>query len=1145
MPSWTKDQSLAINERGGKIIVSAAAGSGKTAVLSQRVIKYVLDGGNITDLLIVTFTKAAAREMKERIKSKIIESSSKDPLNKHLSNQVLLVETAKITTMDAFYSEIVKDNFEKLGIDRNFKILSKEEENIIKENILKKILDDSFDLIPNYELILLHLGAYDTDLIKDDIIKIAEFLNTLPFKKEFIKKAINNYDSKNEFYKEKLFKQIKDKMKLYDHLYTEIISELYDSSDSFDKLLEGVNKEKNFINDFLVIKDFNELSSRLRSICFDTLKTPKGHKDDPLIIKYKYVRDDLKNEIKKNLHELSYIDENKYEEENKLSKKIVQTLFILVEKYLDELFLEKKRLNAYSFSDIAFFVIDLLIKDGKKTSLANKLSKTFKEILIDEYQDTNNLQNVIFNAISNDNNNLFIVGDVKQSIYRFRSACPEIFNNDKKEASKNNFPKLITLSKNFRSRSEVLDFCNFIFENTMTNLFGEVNYNDDEKLYLGANFKENSNLETEVHIIDGMEKSEDDTDELTKTQKEAIYVAKTIKSLLDSDYKIFDNKKNLFRKIKESDIVILLRSLKNSEFFVKALNKRGISVYSESSSTYFDNYEIKLIINILKVIDNPKDDVALMSILNSSLFNVSLDEIVSVRSKDRNSSLYDDIINSKNSNLKEILSILNDFRIFSHNKGIYELLIKIYNALDVEVIVKAMKEGVQRQKNVIQMLNHAVNFEKDEVKSLHEFINYIESVTLNKDSLEGINPLSDGDNVLITTIHKSKGLEYPVVFLCETGKSFNFSDIRNNLIINEELGICFGVTNPNYKVSYESTLMMIFKEYEKMKLLSEELRVLYVALTRAKEKIIITGFVPNLSSMVTKASAKIGSEKTISNLYLQNVKSYLDIILPCLLRHPKLKELRDLSSIDVKTFTTLSKVKLLVTSALNINDEEFNIENSKEKTEFNINLINDLSNFIYKKSLCKVPAMLSVSEIKQKNPFFRRPSFMTDGIDHAKKGTLYHRVLQMLPVCKYSVQSLKNKIDEMVINGKLTLHEKKQIKLDKIFSYLTKDVYGIMLNADVIMKEHKITFYVPAEYYDESLTDGKVLTEGVIDLLFIKDSIYYIIDYKTDNVTSEDELIKRYKLQLDLYEIGVRQKMNAKVVKKFIYSIVLDKFIKV
>lgn len=570
MPSWTKDQKLAIEKRGGKIIVSAAAGSGKTAVLSERVINLVLEDTQIDELLIVTFTKAAAEEMKGRIKEKINEAYEKDKSNEYLKRQLSLVDSAKITTMDAFYGDLVKENFEKLGIDKNFNILSNEEENILKESVLKEVLETSFVNVSNYTSMLYMFGANSVLTVKNIILKISSFLDSIPYPDEFIKKTISNYNDNNSFYKDLLLKQIRDKMKAYDEVYTEVIKDLYDESEDFDKVIMLANKEKNYINDFLVVDSFDELSSRIKTIEFETLRTPKGHKDDAIMIKYKVIRDEFKSDIRKTYKELSFIMDEVFEKEQAFILTNLITLFEVVKIYRKRLLEEKKKKNAYSFGDIAHFVVELLIKDGKKTPLAKSVSNRFKEILIDEYQDTNNLQNVIFNAISKDDSNLFIVGDVKQSIYRFRSACPEIFNNDKKNAFKDGFPNLITLSKNFRSRKEVLDFCNFVFENTMTNYFGEVTYDKDEKLYLGASFEFGENLDTEVLIIDGMEKKEDEEDDLTKTQKEAIVVADKIKSLIDNKYQVYDNKKGLWRDIKPSDVVILLRSLKNSSVFAES-----------------------------------------------------------------------------------------------------------------------------------------------------------------------------------------------------------------------------------------------------------------------------------------------------------------------------------------------------------------------------------------------------------------------------------------------------------------------------------------------------------------------------------------------------------------------------------------------
>lgn len=1145
MPSWTKDQKLAIETRGGKIIVSAAAGSGKTAVLSQRVIELILSGTNVDELLIVTFTKAAAEEMKIRIKEKIENAYLKDPSNSYLKKQLILVPNASITTMDAFYSELVKNNFEKLKIEKNFGILTSEEENMLKKKVMNKVLEQSFDIFDNYNECLDFFGANTTSLISDVIFKISSFLDTLPFADDFIKEVIAKYSKNGIFYKDLILKQIKEKMNSFKEIYEDIIYELSNENECFDRVLQIAKTEENYMDDFLKIMNFNELSSRIRTINFDTLRTPKGHKDDAVIIKYKVIRDEFKNEIKKNLSELSFVSDEIYEKENNLTLKNIITLFDVINYYRKQLLKEKKKINKFSFGDISHFVIELLVKDKKKTDLALTLSKKYKEILIDEYQDTNNLQNVIFNAISNDNKNLFIVGDVKQSIYRFRSACPEIFNNDKALAFKDKFPMLITLSKNFRSRKEVLDFCNYIFENTMSKSFGEVDYNENEKLYLGASFEKTDNLDAEILLIDGKEKNENDEDELTKVQKEAILVADKINNLLASNYQVFDNKKGCFRNIKPGDIVILLRSLKNSDVFKEALLKRGVSVYLESSLEYFDNYEVKLIINLLKFIDNPYDDVSLLSILNSSLVNVSFDEIVDLKNKSYKKSLYDSIKNSDNDKIKFFLNKIYEIKNFSVNNLLSETLSLIYKEFDVINILSGFEGGIKREKNLMQMINHACNFEKENKKSLHEFINYLENVILNKDSLEGVNPLADGDNVLITTIHKSKGLEYPVVILSETGKNFNFKDIRSDIMINEELGLCCNIRNNKYKLKYESVPIMVFKTAEKNKMLSEELRILYVALTRAKEKIIITGFTPNLANLVTKASAKMGDNKLVSKLYLDSVKNYLEIIIPCLIRHINGKKLRNLSDITPKTMSSESKIQINIKNAKDIDESEFLKSNKEKIKELDNNWLKQVLGFKYDKSDIAIPRYLSVSDVKSKVSYLKNPNFLNGEVSATSKGTLYHKILELLPIKKYSIKTLEEELSSMVDNNKISQKERKIINLDKIFAYLTSDIYDILLNNDLVYKEFPIDFKIPASYYDNSLKSGNILTSGVIDLLFIKNDTYFIVDYKTDNVDNLSELKDRYHVQLDLYELAVKQIMNAKKVRKFIYSIKLNKFIEI
>lgn len=1125
---WTNDQYKAITTRGGKVLVSAAAGSGKTAVLSQRVLDFVLNGGNIDKLLVVTFTDAAALEMKLRIKKKIEEESLKNA-SEHLIRQLTLIDNAKIATMDSFYSKLVKQNFDILGIMPDFSILPSAEEKILKEKVVREILEESFD-DDNYIKMLHTLNATDNNLIKDKVIKISNFLSTIPFYQDYIKEVVDNYSS--GYYKTTFINSIKDKMMSYNNLYTDIKDELFHASSDFDKLNDIINSEAMLINQLLNVENFDELSTLLRTFKFERQPSIRGHSEDYVFNKYKSIRSAFKNEIQKNLKETSYITDSLFDNQMHIMKNTLLCLFNIVIKFRNKLLEEKKKINKYSFGDIPLFVIDLLIKNGKKTDLAIKISKTFEEILIDEYQDTNKLQSIIFNAISRDEKNLFLVGDIKQSIYRFRSACPDIFNNDKNNSYKDKFPMLITLSQNFRSKDLVLDFCNFIFNSTMSNYLGEVDYNDDEKLYKGAEFPSDSNAIPEIDIICNEDKSEGEEDELNKIEKEAIHVADKVKHLLDSKYQVYD-KDGFYRDIKPSDIALLFRSLSHSDVYRNALINRNIGVYCNKDQTFFDNYDVMLIISILKVVDNVYDDISLAAVLKSNIFNVSDNDLATIKMDNKYDYLYDAIIKSDNEKLKKIIDIIIDLKNYSNTNSLVNTMNYIYNKLS---IIKNIGLNKNKIKNLTLMIKNAKDFDINNSKSLHEFVSYIEEILLDKSSFNGANPLSDGDNVLMTTIHKSKGLEYPVVFVCETGKNFNEQDLKEDMLIDSNLGIAFNITDYKRKFRYETIPMIVLKKKIRLLQLSEELRVLYVALTRAREKLIITGFVNNLTKLVKEASYLIGDANNVDCLYLENSKSYLKWIIGCLLKHKNGAKLRDLSNIDCKTYLDDSVFKLNIINANSIKEESL-----QEKKE--INSINDeitINN--YDSSLSLVPEHLSVSEIKAKDHnYYRKPYFLNSNVKSTNLGTLYHRVFELLPVMKYNINSLKEEIDNLNISDE----EKKLLDLEKIFAYLTSNLYDIILNCDKVYKERQIVFNIDAKNYDKSLENGKILVDGTIDLLSIKNDKYIIVDYKTDKVDDINDLVHLYKVQLDLYEMAIKEKYNTSDVDKYIYSVYLNKYIKI
>lgn len=1122
--AWTNDQLKAIQTKGGKILVSAAAGSGKTAVLSERVLNNILSGTDIDKMLIVTFTEAAAFEMKERIKNKLEEECLKQKDNTHLLNQLSLIEVAKITTMDSFYTELVKENFDKLGIMPNYSILSNAEEKLLKNKIVKKVLEESFN-VPNYVSLLNTLNVNDTNLIKDKVIKIESFLSTIPFYKDCINDFISKYDG--NYYKDLYIGKVKEIMLSYKKLYEDIENELYNSSSDFDKLSINIEEEKKIITRILNSKNFDDLSSSIRISTFSRLTTVRGHSDDYIFNKYKIVRDNLKEEVTKKLSFLINIDDQEYNKEISLTKQNLITLFDVVTRFKEELLLEKKKINKYSFSDIPLFVIDLLFKDNKKTSLALEIANRFSEILIDEYQDTNKLQSVIFSAISKNEENLFLVGDIKQSIYKFRSACPEIFNNDKNNSFTDKFPMLITLSKNFRSRDLVLDFCNYIFEAVMSREIGEVEYNNLEKLYPGATFLDNNEMVSEVDIIDFS--SNDEEDEMSKVEKEATYVADKVKSILDSKYQVYD-KNGYFRCVRPSDIAILSRSLSDSEIYVKCLKDRNIGVYCNKDLVFFDNYDVKLIIAILKVVDNVYDDISLMTILKSKLFNITDNEISSIRLDNKYSYLYDSIKDSNNTKLNNILDIISSIKDYASNNSLSNLLDYIYNKLDIINIIGTNKNKI---KNLSIMIKHAKDFESDNSKSLHEFVSYIEEILLDKSSFAGANPLSDSDTVLISTIHRSKGLEYPIVILTNTGKKFNLEDFKNDYLIDANYGIAFDLFDMENKYVYETIPKMVLKDKMKLLMLSEELRILYVALTRAKEKIIITGTINNLSKYLLDTSYLIGDDDTISKMYLKNCDTYLKFILPVLMKHKSATILRDYVDINCKTYNNDAKFKINI---INSNDIISNIKEDNLKDEVFTDEV--IKNYSYNLT----PEYLSVSDIKNANHLYlRKPYFLNSEEKSTNVGTLYHKIFELLPIKKYSISSLNEELNSL----NLSKEELKLINIERIFAFLESDLYDLMLDSDYLYKEKEISFYADASYYDNKLSGSKILLDGVIDLLFIKDDCYYIVDYKTDKVDNLEVLKDRYSIQLELYEIGVKEYYHAKKVKKFIYSIALNKYTEV
>ena len=1095
MTNWTDNQLDAIKKRGNKVLVSAAAGSGKTAVLTERVIKYILEGNNIDRLLIVTFTIAAAAEMKSRIKKRLLEEKQSD----HIKNQLILIENAKITTMDAFYNELVKQNFYKLNILPNFNIMDDISSRVLSDKVIKDILENEF--INNDFIYLLDtIGVNDVTLIKDIIEKISMFLDSKPFYKKVLNKILEDYKS-NSFEESIWYNLLKDKLNddinMYINIYESIISKL----ESYDKLYNQANTELSKLKSLLKLNNINELFLNIRNFNFDRLQTPRGFSEEQEVLKYKAIREDLKESIKELNKDITYITEEEYIEQSNISYKTLNKLFSIVINYKDKILEEKIKLNSFTFSDISNFALELLVdENNKKTELAETLSKDFDEILIDEYQDTNELQNIIFSAISKNSTNLFMVGDVKQSIYRFRKARPEIFINDKREAESNKNINVINLSTNFRSKKEIINFCNSLFREIMSEKVGDINYNKDEELVYGSNY--NNDDKVEINIINKKVDIEDEDNYLTDVQKEAVYVADSIKKLIDSNYEIYDKRLDQNRYVKPSDIVLLFRSKDNMDIFRRALLKRNIDAYSENNELYFDNYEVKLIYAILQIIDNSYIDIPFVATLSSPLFNFTFDEIVEIRKINRFSSIYENLEQINTIKSKEFINKLDSYKEYSKTNSISSLISYIYQDLDYINIIQSIGNSDEKRKNSIQMIKYAQDYEKNFSSNLSNFIKYIQDITDNEIKVKGINPLPNETCVKLITIHSSKGLEYPVVYLVEAGKKFNFIDLYQDFLIDDDYGMAFRIKDKDLNIKMDTMQYICIKDELKNKAISEEIRILYVAITRAKEHLVITGTCANYDHLFEKASLKKIDNK-ISESYMKNTKSYLEQIAPSL---------------------NNKDISLNIISSAIIDEKEFEEELVEKEDKLDIDI--EITDFN------KIERNISVTNMKDQNIYIRKLESMD--INKAEIGTLYHKLFELLEVKKYSEIELKESINKLVDKNIFQKEDISKLNINNIYKFYKSDIYNKLLESTYYKKEYEIFFEI-----------DNILVDGIIDLVFIYDNIYYIIDYKSDIVNNISILKDRYIKQLELYEKAIIQKQSVNKVKKYIYSIYLSEFIEV
>lgn len=1203
---WTKEQKEAIYEKDSNILVAAAAGSGKTAVLVERIINKIINENiDIDRLLVVTFTNAAASEMKERILDSIYKKMEENRDSK-LQKQITLLNKASICTIDSFCLDVIKNNFYELDISPNFRIADSAEIELLKQEVLEELFEKKY--IEEDEeftkLIETYTSYRDDTPLKELLLKIFEFIITDPFPEKWLKENVEKFnikDLRQDFAKTSFGKIL---LKDLEEELTDCIKMLQEEVKKLAKYQELEEYKRIIINDReqleLLINNLDswdkayEIGQNLEYIKWPrNTKITLEEKEEA-----KKIRDIIKKKISKKL--LTFNSEE-------ANKDIFDMYDIL--KKLENLILEfwkkfkkaKKEKNILDFNDIEHFALEILSKE----EVQNKYKEKFLEIAIDEYQDSNLLQEYILNSISN-GKNIFMVGDVKQSIYKFRQARPDLFYNKYttyklKENQNENDDLKIQLFKNFRSRENILQFTNILFENIMTELPWEIEYNKEEYLNLGAKYQEKEDLKIEIKVIDTIKKEEEkynyetseeqeveeegEEEHLEDIEIEARYVASKIKQIIENKHQVFDTKKQEFRDIRYKDIAILLRSTKTSSpIYEKELEKLGIPVFSDTSSEYLETTEIQTIMSLLKIIDNPLQDIPLVTVLRSSIAGFTDNDLIRIRLCDKYDNFYNCLLKAKinveedlRNKINSFLKNLENWRKEKEYLALDELIWKIYVDTGYYNFVGLMPNGNLRQANLKMLFERAKQYEKASFKGLFNFINFIQKVHTGSGDLGSAKIIGENEDVVrIMSIHKSKGLEFPVVFFVNTGKQFNMQDLKDNILLHNNLGIGAKYINYDKQIEYDTLSKKAIASKLLLETIAEEMRILYVALTRAKEKLYITGInkdndskINEMNELVERYSKENGK---INPILVKKYKRYLDWILLVYLYNKE--ELKDICDCE---FLKIEEMKF---DGINVQKQE-GIIDKLEETKINnqeLKKVEELLEYKYEDNiLSKIPTKTSVSKIKsnryEENELenensnnniwvgiqkennnivqFPKPKFIKSDeenkITPSQRGTLMHLCMQKLDnKRKYTLRDVQNLVENLKNKEIITQKELESIDCTKIYKFTQNEIWSSIIEAKEVYKEKAFYINLPIkQIYNEDI-NGDVLVQGVIDLYFIdKDDKLVLLDYKTDFVKdrNEKELIEKYSLQLNLYKQALEEALNKKVDKVYIYSTFLDKLI--
>ena len=1173
----TNEQQAAVDSRERSLLVSAAAGSGKTKVLVERLFSYVeREGANLDDFLIITYTRAAASELRGKIAKALNERMERDPGNYHLRQQMLRVYRADIKTVDAFCTSLLRENCHLLGEDArghalrpDFRVLDENEAEVLRGRVLARTLEDFYDHLTSGSTLLADtLGAgRDDSALEQLVLELHAKLQAQPYEDKWL-------DAQRAFWR-----AVPEKIE--DTPYGKILlNEVGRKARHCKSLLQRAAQEM-CANDALNQKyapAFLDASYQLEAlegkiaqgwdaargvtIAFPRLAAVKDSDGGEMKARMKGLWDNCKETVK-GFAELFAASSDEAVEDLRTMAPAMLALIDLTADFSRRYNEEKRRRNAADFSDQEHEAIRLLVgKNGEPTELAALVSTRYREIMVDEYQDTNEVQNRIFDAISCKGENLFTVGDVKQSIYRFRLADPRIFLQhyntwpplaaaDEHESAK------LLLSRNFRSRREVLEATNFVFRNVLSREMGELDYGEDEMLRPGASYAESSVCGAEFHLLDLPTQTGEHR--VRASEAEAAFVADYIRNMLSSEFPVQDDKTRELRPVREEDIVILMRSPSTRLLdYRRALESRGIRCAADAGEDFFASMEIAVLFSFLQVIDNPRQDVPLIAVLRSPLFGFVPDELAALRSQQRTGDFYDALLLGEDGHSRAFLAVLRSLRDSAAHLSVRELLSEIYRKCNVLGVFGAMHRGAERKENLLAFLELSEDFARAGRQGLFDFVRTLRE-QLASGEAAAMQTTHASSGVRIMSIHKSKGLEFPVVILSDLARRFSNMDFQSSVLVHPQLGLGPVCVDARRHIQYPTIARQALERTLRREAKAEELRVLYVAMTRAKEKLIMVHTQANAGGRVADLMAL--SDCPVLPEAVDSGKCMGDWIMLPLLQRSEAGALRAFAgqNSEGRFFAEETPWTVCVHDGLQFaapaqQSDAAEEERAPQREELPADFAALSYRYPYAEQTA-FPAKLTATQLKGRAideeisenttlpPRLRnlcKPKFLAGktALTGAERGTALHLVMQDLDFfCEPNEQSVREQIEKLRAQRKLTDEQANAVDVRAIVRFLRSDLAARIRKSKQVEREYRFSLLRPVRDFSSLDADDSVLLQGVVDCFFEEDGELVVVDFKTDHVSRAqlDERAEHYRPQLEAYSMALTRVMGKKVKEKVLY----------